>query len=471
MRHVAFAFFLGLAVSACGGGGASFGGGIIGSGKLAVRVGALEQDGAVVIDGLAFESSMAAVTVSGMATPVADLRKGMVAIVTGTIDDTTGAATAERVEVETLVKGLVQAKLDAVTMTVLGQTVEVTPDTVFGPGINPASLDGLLVGDPVEIYGFLKSAGAISAARIELESGLSELRLTGTITNWNAGAQTFDIGLQTVSYAGADTSDLPGGTPANGLVVEVRGEPMLNAMSQVVANEVRHAYDDGPNDVDDVEVEGFVTAVSSPSTFSMGTQSVQTNGATVFEGGRATDIVVGIELEVDGSIVNGVLIAARVEFGESVKLESDVDTVVGTTITLVGLPGISVVVTAGTEFEGDANALIDVVPGDHVKIRGRMAGATTVTATRVDETSADPDVELQGPVDAAPAPSDPTLAILGVLVNTSGLSAGDFENALEQTITRAAFFAAATPGTLVRLSGTLGGAVVTWDEASLESGD
>ena len=470
MRPIVAAMVLGLLATACGGGsGASFGGGISGSGKPAVRVGALEQDGAVVVGGLSFEASEAVVTVSGTATPLADLRKGMVALVTGTIDETTGLATAESVQIEAVVKGPITAKLDAVTFTVLGQTIEITPDTVFEDDIVPASLDGLLVNDPVEVYGFVKPGGMISAARIELEDSLDELVLVGVIANLDTNAETFDIGTQTVDYGNADTSELPGGTPANDLVVEVEGAPMLNGMGQVAAISVE-PLDDGPDDVDDVEMEGFVTNVVSATEFDLGTQRVRTDGSTSFDGGTASDVVVGVGLEVAGRLESGILIADEVNFGEDVEIESDVDTVVGTDITLVGFPGLTVSVNASTDFDGDAANLGDVMPGDHVRIRGRVGGPTTITATRVEETSADTDVELRGPVDVVPAPSDPTVSVLGISVDTTGLDDDDFESD-EVTIGRAAFFAGATAGTLVAFQGTLSGVTVTWDEAELEADD
>lgn len=459
-----------LAFAGCGGGGITAGGGISGSGKVAVRLGPLETDGAVVVAGVTFDAGAAVVTVSGVATPVASLRKGMVALVTGLVDGTSG--TAETVQVEEVLKGTVDAKIDAVTMVVLGQTVEITPDTVFESGIVPASLDGLQVGDPVEVYGFLKSLGVVSAARVEKESNLSEFRVVGIIQNLDANAMTFDLGAQGVDYSSADTSDLPGGVPANGQIVEVRAPPGLNGNNEVMAERVKsYGEGDAPDDVEDVEIEGFVTSVTSATEFVVGTQAVQTNGTTVFEGGTSADVVVGIELEVEGSLAAGVLVAREVEFGESVKLESDVASVVGNTITLVGLPGISVQVNASTSYEGSASSLGDVMPGEHVRIRGRVGSATTVIATRVDERSPDTDVELQGPVDAAPAPSDPTFSILGHGVDTTGLSDGDFEGESGAPLGRAGFFATALSGKLVSVQGTLAGSAITWDEVELEGDD
>ena len=63
-------------------------------------------------------------------------------------------------------------------------------------------------------------------------------------------------------------------------------------------------------------------------------------------------------MEVEGPIVNGILIAEKVEFKDSVIVESDMATLnVGTTdsgtLTLMGFPGVTVVVSSATKVEGE----------------------------------------------------------------------------------------------------------------------
>ncbi|MEQ1794227.1 MAG: hypothetical protein ABL970_08555 [Nitrospira sp.] len=78
---------------------------------------------------------------------------------------------------------------------------------------------------------------------------------------------------------------------------------------------------------------------------------------------------------------------------------------------------------------------------------------------------ADDDVDLQGAVQAV---SNPNLTILGLSVNTSGISADEFKGLNDQLIGRAAFFNAVKVGTVVKVKGRRNGAVVTWREAELE---
>ncbi len=459
-----------LVATACGGGGAGpqlGGGGIGGTG---LRIGPIETQGDVVVDGVDFDASAAAITLSGQSANAGDMQLGMIAIVQGTISGNAGTATT--VAVEEVVKGEVEAIVDASTMTVQGQTVHVDENTVFGPGINPASLAGIVVTNLLEIYGFVKGPGTVLATRVERENALSELQLVGFVENHSLGAQTFTVGAQVVDYSGADTTDLPGGVPANGQLVKVEGLTALSPMNELVATEVKLEDNDELNDdADDAEVEGVVTQVVSPTEFFIGAQRVQTTAQTVFEGGTPADLVVGIRIDVDGVLMNGTLIADEVEFEEAIRIESDIATIVGNDITLEGFPGIVVTVDASTVFEGNAASFGDVQVGEHVEIRGRKTGASSVAAARVKEENADTDVELQGPVDAAPAPSDPTFSILGILIDTTGFQNDDFEGANDQVIGRAAFFAAIQAGTLVKVQGDLVGGNPIWDEVELEGED
>jgi len=448
------------------GGGATFGGGIGGTGKPGLTLGTVTALGSVEIGGRTYDTSTAAITIDGMAASEADLRLGMVALV----EADTSTAVASRVEVDDLVKGPITA-IGADTLTVNGQVIEVDEQTVYGPGISPASLAGLTMGDLVEVHGFVKAPGVISGRRVERENSLSEYRVTGFAASIDTGLRTFTIGAQPIDYSAADTSDLTGGHPSVGQLVRVRGLTTLTGLGAIDATEVRGRDLDDEDDNDEVEVEGFVTAVNSPTEFVLGGLTVRTDGGTSYEGGTAGEVVVGVKLEVEGSLANGVLTAREVEFKAGVRVESDVATVVGNVITLVGFPGLSVTVNSLTEYEGDASSLVDVMPGDHLEVRGRATGPSGIAATKIKEESGKTDVRLRGPVDAAPAPADPTFSILGILVDTTGLADGAFRGPSEAVIGRAAFFVGLATGDLVEAQGDLVGGVPVWDKVELEGED
>ena len=454
-----------LVLTACGGGGgATLGGGIGGTGKPALVLGTVTQLGSVKVGGVVYDTSSAEIRIDGSPAAEADLRLGMVVLLE--VDDSTGAAT--RVEVEDLVKGPIDS-VGASSLTVLGQTIEVDEQTVFGPGISPAGLAGLSPMDLVEVHGLVKGDGVISARRIEKEDSLSSFRVTGFASSIDTGLRTFAIGAQAIDYVAADTTDLPGGHPAAGQLVRVRGTTSLTLSGAIDATRVEADELEDAEDNDDVEVEGFVTALGGANQFTLGGVPVTTNVATRYEGGTAAEVIVGVHLEVEGAFVSGVLVAREVKFKESTRIEADIASISGSTLTFAGLPGITVLVTATTAYEGDASSLGDLAVGDHVEVRGRVTGPQSMTATQVKEESADTRVHLQGPVD--PGAADPVFSILGVGIETSGLSDADFEDNAGQIIGRAAFFAAVATGGLAEAQGDLVGDAVLWDEVELEGED
>ena len=80
--------------------------------------------------------------------------------------------------------------------------------------------------------------------------------------------------------------------------------------------------------------------------------------------------------------------------------------------------------------------------------------------------STDTRVELQGPIQSITG-ADPNqvVRILGVDVDTTAIS---FRDTDDSAITRAAFFAKAVVGKLVKARGSLSGSIVTWSEMELE---
>jgi hypothetical protein len=210
-----------------------------------------------------------------------------------------------------------------------------------------------------------------------------------------------------------------------------------------------------------------VTQVLGLGDFFIGTTHVQTTPSTEFRGGMIEEIVVGAKLSAEGRLANGVLTAKHVKFHDSVRLEGNVETINGQSLTITGLPGITVQVNSQTEFK-DVAGVSQIVVGDHLRVRGRRGAGNSVIATRVERRSADNDVDLQGPVDAV---ADPNLTILGVTVNTTSFAENDFKGPDDGQIGRTAFFNAVKVGTVVKLKGRLNSGIVTWREAELEDGD
>ena len=417
------------------------------------------SSGSASVNGVEFSTSGATITLDGNPVTQNELRQGMVVTVSGSRSGSSGSAT--RIDVDDAVKGFVEAKADANHWTVMGQKVLVDDRTRFEdnpiPGVN----------DFVEVHGFVVADGTISGGFIEKKNGptFPAFEVKGFVKNHNDASKTFDIGALTVNYSSATINDMPTMTSWNGRLVEVKGNTCTGTRpvcGTLIATKVEP---NGPQmqEAAEFEIEGFVTSLTSTSDFVVGGQRVMTNGSTRFEGGVGSDIAVGVRLEVEGVLSGGILTASKIEFGDSIKIEADIDTVGTGSFTLRGLPGITVTVNSLTEFKGGINGLGDLANGNHVQVRGRVGSGTNVIATEIERTSitADPRVELQGPIQSITGASpNQIVTILGVAVDTTGVV---FEDA-----NRATFFSQAVIGMLAKARGTLSGTTVAWSEMELE---
>jgi Domain of unknown function (DUF5666) len=451
-------------LAACGGGGGSGtapppdGGN--GTSASAIAYGTITAFGSVWVNGVEYETGSAAVRFDDSPGGADDLRVGMVVRIDGSADDRSASA----ITVDSAVKGRVEAVLDANRMIVMGQTIRIDAQTLFDNGVVPAA------GDVVEVHGLVAGDGAIAAGYVERKSKLADppFAVKGLVKNHDTVAQSFAIGALLVRYgAGTTVSDLPGGS-WNGLQVEVKGtncagSPVCGTLSASKVEPDGLGVDTTPH----TEFEGYVTLLTADG-FVLGAQRVVVTPATRWEGGVASEVAVGTKLEVEGSIAGGVLTAVKVSLRDNVRLEGNVTSVnaAAGTITLAGLPGVTIGVDSLTELE-DLASLSSLPLSSHVRVRGRSAGGSAVAASELELRSTAPDsrVVLQGAVSAISGTRSFTL--LGVVVDTSGVADDEFKGLADQPIGRSAFFAALRVGSLVKARGKLGGSLA-WDEVELE---
>lgn len=456
-----------------------------GSGSASAS-GTITGFGSLFVNGKRFETDGASVTVDGQAVPsctvsrsnTCGLQEGMTVKVAGSFNGPSYRATT--IVQEDMLEGPITSKSQETvtngTLTVLGQMVIVDETTRFDSGI---SLGVLNVGDIVEVNGFVKEDGVIVATFIERKSGTGCGRdgceLKGFVTNHNHATTRFQVGGLTIVYDRDGTppdtviQDMPSpsGSNWNGLFVEVKGTRLEG--TTLYATKVERERDGigSADDVDSFEIEGIVTQAGTPDgwtiEFTIGTTPVRTTSDTEFRGGTIDEIVVGAKLSAEGRMVNGVLIAKHVKFHESVRLEGDAS-VIGNTLTLAGLPSVTVIVNSRTELRDGGDRLsINDLDGCHVRIRGRVAGESTVIATRIQRRSPDSDIVLQGPVQAI---NGDDIVILGVTVDTGTINR--FESVSGSSMSRSSFLAAVNVNSLVKVKGERRGTTVFWDEAELE---
>ena len=201
----AIGVLLAFLVSACGGGGNVAGGGTGGTGAVAVSEGVMTA-GSAIVNGVRFDTSSSGlvVQIDDQTRTAAELKSGMVIKLRGSVNTDNVSGTADRIEVENEVRGLVQVagflpNANPPTFRVNGQTVIADDLTIFA---NVAGVANLVAGvSAVEVHGQREADGRIRASRIESFDGAppgDELR--GRITNLNTQALQFTIGGATVSY-------------------------------------------------------------------------------------------------------------------------------------------------------------------------------------------------------------------------------------------------------------------------------
>ncbi len=439
-----------------------------GSGSASAS-GTITGFGSVFINGKKFETSDSSFTVDGQSGSQSDLKVGMIVTVNGSFNG--NQRSASTVRQNDAVEGLVQSvAADGVSLVVMGQTVLIDNTTLIDDNIPGRNIQNLVAGtDTVEVNGHIRPNGIIQATFIEKKLVGVTPEVRGFVNNHASGSATFRIGTLTVSYSGADISDMPvpNGSNWDGRFVEVKGTTFASATTTIIATRVEPENQGLGNAIDEFEVEGFVTQAGPPNgkviDFTIETIPVRTTASTEFRGGTVDEIVVGAKMSAEGRFDGSTLIAKHVKFHESIRLEGDIETIGTNAIKIKGLPNVDVKVNSQTEFKN--TSLSSLSSGNHIQVRGRVSNANSVIVTRIELRSADDDVDLQGPVQSI---TGDDVQILGIIVDTSTISNDNFEDLNGQVIGRAAFFNAVKVGTLVKVQGKLVGGSVQWREAELE---
>lgn len=274
--------------------------------------GAISGFGSIIVNGVRYDETTAVVVDdNGKRLAASALQLGVVVEVAGGTVDASSRAKATQIHCGGGLLGPLEA-VDATAglITVLGQSVSVTADTVLDSTLS-TDLSTWTLGQALHVHGLLDSTTAtITATRIDVEASPSVYRLRGTVASLDTTAKTFQIGLAVIHYASATSVT---STLADGAVVRV--ELQTTAVSnQWVANLVAPGQRSAP-DTTDAHVHGYVTAWTSATAFSVNGLVVDASAATFPDG---TDgVVLGARVEVNGAITSGVLVATRVSLDDT----------------------------------------------------------------------------------------------------------------------------------------------------------
>lgn len=415
-----------LLLASCGGGGAAalLSAGIGGTG---IVFGTITGFGSVYVNGTRFETGQSQFIVDGVAATQDDLEVGMV--VTLEVETEDGVFTGKAISV--VYDDSVQGPVAATPQDVLGSGGSQKFFNVFGQEItidqtatvfDATSFSGLAAMDLVEISGFRTATDKITATYVRkigvLVPGVSEVELRGEIMA-PLTATSFMLDGTLIHY-GLGTEIEVNGPLAVGLLVEVEG--VIQADSSVQADEIEEEEAGFGSEVDDVSMQGIISLYVSNADFFINGQRVDASLASFSPAAAASLLENGINVEVEGDIVGGVLIADEVELrdGESELLSfvSAIDLANNRfEISYAPLLGSVVVDTNGQTLFKDEGPLqlpnfdLNLMNiGDFVKVKGFDNGAG-VTAEVVKRQDVD-DSKLEGSVQSFIA--DTSITILGI---------------------------------------------------------
>lgn len=312
--------------------------------SASVTVGVIEGLGSIVVNGIRYDETGARVTIDGVPDrPVSELRLGMVAEVRGEIDAALRTGKAESVSAAALVIGPVEsANAPAGEITVLGQRVEIQAGTAL---LGASGVAGLAPGTVVAVYGFYDLlAGHIDATRLEVRSPVpAQATIIGRVSAVATGS--IQLGALVVDTTAALVS-VAGGL-AVGRYVEVKGAALGTGL-RAASVTARSEFD--PLEGALTEIEGYVTDFAGAGSFRV--LGTPVNGANARLAGAGGAIANGAFVEVEGSIVQGVLVATLVE---------------------VRAAPLTVAPPTPTTLEGDVT---DYVSAASFRVRGQAVDAT-----------------------------------------------------------------------------------------------
>ena len=377
-------------LAGCGGGGdagPSSGGTGAAAPASSFAAGPITGFGSIIVNGVRFDDSAAVVTDDeGGASSKDLLRLGMTATVKGGAisDDGTGArARASEISFGAAVVGPVSAvNAAAKNLVVLGQTVLVLDTTVIDARL-VGGFAGIAVGSVLEVHGTLDATTrSITATRLEPTVAVAGYKLRGIVAGLDTTAKTFTIGSALISYAGVTA--VPANL-ANGLLLRVRLQTAQVAGAWVATR----LGDARPHvaDADEAHLEGSITAFTSSAAFSVNGIPVDATNAR-FPNGTA-GIVLGAQVEVEGSSANGIVVARSVAIedhearhAEGFELHGAITALDATAKTFV-LRGITVsYAAAGIEYRKGTEAQLAV--GVQLEVRGMLsADGTHLQARRI----------------------------------------------------------------------------------------
>jgi hypothetical protein len=289
--------------------------GIDASGSPVASQGTIDGFGSVIVNGIRFDSSKALILVNGRAATEDDLRAGYQVTVTGTLGENSSGV-AEKIEFyPELVGTITQIDKEKNQLIVSGRLVQINFRTLFGNSIESNDIDGLSIGDRVQISGHHNAEQLLTATRIDIDSELTTnyTQLSGEISNLNESIYQFTLANTVINYAGASLINIYGNRLNNRMRVTVKGTK--GTSGEIQAQQIYDLNYEVGSDIPYIKIEGRITRFTSTTDFEVNGIRCTTNSQTQYEFAAANNLKEDASVEISGSKnSSGILVANRIQF-------------------------------------------------------------------------------------------------------------------------------------------------------------
>lgn len=265
-----------------------------------VSIGPITAHSGLTVNSVVYDTNSATITINGEPGIVDDLRTGYVVAVHGMLDAGWKSGTAERIAYNANVIGPVEGTNPVGRrLSVMGQSVQIGPDTRFEPPLDSGALFNLTDGTPVQVSGLTNADGEIVATHVQIDPDGENVQVIGEISELDYGAMHFRINGLSVDYGSTLVMDLPGGTPIHGLVVIARGS--LDSNGELQVTEMTSHVDTTEFITGSlVQLTGFIMHYNLDTNLFVNGLEIETAFHTIFHNGLFSDLSLGIKVEIDG---------------------------------------------------------------------------------------------------------------------------------------------------------------------------
>ena len=317
------------------------------------------------------------------------------------------------------------------------------------------TFDSIQIGNWAEVSAIENSDGKYIATRIELSDSSEGIQLVGAISQLDTAAMMFNIDGQVIDYSNATVE----GELLDGVEVEVESESdLVDGVLVATEVEIEEAQDLAGQLIG---FEGEIEVFTSITDFVVDDQAITTTTETTFKGGQSSDLALGVDIAVRGTIVDGVLVATEIRIAQDteIKIEGLVQSTDLDTNSIVIL-GNTIFTDEYTRFIDDSEdderrfRIDDILIGDKVSIKafdneGQLLASQIKRKKTVNEVDDDTETtELEGKVSDI---NKPTFSVSGVTVKVTEISVIESPNGSE--LTSSELFSAITNDTIVEVEG------------------